>query len=69
MELNLQGLVQIQHDVDRRITGYCRLLDDNLRVASLKGLLQTGEKPGDALAPGRYEEVGLVARHNLVVDG
>ena len=69
MELDLQGLVQMQQDVDRRIAGDRRLLDDHLGVASFEGLLQTGEEPGDALALGRYEEVGLVAGHDLVVDG
>lgn len=69
VEPDLQWLVQMQQDVDRRITGYRRLLDDHLGVASLEGLLQTGEEPGDSLAPGRNEEVGLVARHDLVVDG
>ena len=69
VEPDLQGLVQMQQDVDRGITGDRRLLDDHLGVASFEGLLQTGEEPGDSLAPGRYEEVGLVAGHDLVVDG
>lgn len=59
----------MQQDVDRRIAGYRRLLDDHLGVSSLEGLLQTGEEPGDSLALRRYEEVGLVAGHDLMIDG
>lgn len=69
VEFDFQGLVQMQQDMDRRVAGDRRLLDDHLGVASLEGLLQTGEKPGYALALERYEEVGLVAGHDLVIDG
>ena len=69
VELDLQGIVQMQQHMNSRIAGDRRLLDDHLGVASLEGLLQTGKEPGDALALGCDEEVGLVAGHDLVSDG
>ena len=51
----------------RRITTGSGLLDNHLGVSALDELLEAGEEPGDPPALGCYEEIRLVARHDVVV--
>ena len=69
MPPDLEGGLQVEDHMDRRIAGGRGLLRDHLGVSSLYALLEPGEEAGYALPLGGDEIIGLVAGHLLVVDG
>ena len=67
MELDLQGLFEIQDYMHRWITSGSGLLDDYLGVSALDELLEAGEESRDSPTLGCDEEIRLITRHDVVV--
>ncbi len=68
MEKHLEGLIQMEDHMRGRISGHSGFLHNHLGITALYELFQTRKEPGDPFSLGRYEIVGLVTRHGLVVD-